>query len=1190
MKSLSDRWSSWETRFEEEKGLTNMENHINRYWMDKVAIKDLVEDGFAVPTSRDAQDAWAIGLEPLPVYGEGRGRSAPMVNYVHLLNLVWQPVLLNFEILCKNEAPVKHNKIATNEMAVSMEMVGIVDSPEEVMPLEEWVEFLKNEILKHVGVDVLDKLILQVVSPFAPVIVPCTPANAMHLLRSSLCSKLVGSALATKVSRRVLSEVAELPVPLVPEVHMQEQIQRDLINALTELHCEPAEDEEVTQRPPKKARKGPEDINENMRDKTKQVLFMLENRMPAMRVKASVIAANQLIRDIQHTSSPGNEQEPLEDLLVSKWTLVRHMLLLDGALDRCTSDVLFQKREQGTFAGVALATDESPPNAPRFRGLRFQITVMYMGTFAPVSSWESMMEPPMSCTSVLGDIMHCPGKRGTDVSHVVDKQLARQGLNAYDVVGGTGDGGGENEGHQGLHAHYESLNPGYVRKRCVPHISWRTCDMAIRASGLDYKALAAYLVEGVTWSRLREIAVKAPADGGLQLFSDGSAGCQNLFGCSPSAIILTRPETDLQFLKLLSGKEHLLHRLASKDLEQRRLGAETRAAIQNLGDLKQRCYRRVLAEILERCMYLLHWVAKHPIVATSDSWDDLLQRASSTILDLDITPNVLVRFSTSAEELRAMHNVPRTWVELAVHSVLGDADLVADRLGEALEFHRMVTDQAAAHLNLLAENTYRTPWLAAKLLSRDKILASTSASALVKHLVKTRPANRTAFEKHLVDNEYLWKPLEEFAKAEPPVLLWHGIGRYEALFKFLAPRFLLAPDHVLDAERVHARWQWVCSVKRGLRIHTLNAMLRLTHYLENNQSFPSDSEMLQHLLAERDSHKMNLQALEEAREVALGWRSAFLYRDRLGLSARESSLIAEDAAAPVVPAGEGGPFAAAWRNYMKTVLKRGFMYSLSSSPCTIFYIAENKTLAGKEDKGYQGEALGRKLAVSFFEKVGENLVQRVDRESMRLQQTLLTIAELLQTIGGVEVPHDPERTAAATEVLLEAQYQNLTLKRFVCNLEPAADTVHLYTLSDEVHAEEALALELPPDHRTKMVLARCLQLSEHLGGEETLQSAWSQPLAALQVRAAPLLPVPVVPPAAGVAPGRGRGRGKGRGAPPAAAAAVAAPPAALAAAPAAAPAPIAPAAPPPPPVAAPPAGRGGRGGRAGRRGRGRGRG
>ena len=131
-------------------------------------------------------------------------------------------------------------------------------------------------------------------------------------------------------------------------------------------------------------------------------------------------------------------------------------MLLDGAMDRWTSDLVFRKREEGSFAGVALATDESPPSQPRFRGLRFQITVMCLGAFAPLSRWASSLAPPISGTSTLADMVHCLGKKGIDVSRVIERQLDRVGLNAYDVVGCTGDGGGENEGTAGVHSLLEA--------------------------------------------------------------------------------------------------------------------------------------------------------------------------------------------------------------------------------------------------------------------------------------------------------------------------------------------------------------------------------------------------------------------------------------------------------------------------------------------------------------------------------------------------------------------------------------------------------------------------------------------------------------------------------------------------------------------------------------------------------------
>ena len=160
------------------------------------------------------------------------------------------------------------------------------------------------------------------------------------------------------------------------------------------------------------------------------------------------------------------------------------MLLWTGAPQK----TFWALREAGKFAIVALATDESPPSQPRFLGLRFQITVMYWGTFLPVEDWGRSTNPPILKRYCLGNIMRCPGKKLVDVCNAIEKQLARVGMNCFDVVAAT-IWWRRNEGHQGVHAYFENVSPGYVRRRCIPHISWRTCGLAIRVSGLDYKAL-----------------------------------------------------------------------------------------------------------------------------------------------------------------------------------------------------------------------------------------------------------------------------------------------------------------------------------------------------------------------------------------------------------------------------------------------------------------------------------------------------------------------------------------------------------------------------------------------------------------------------------------------------------------------------------------------------------------------------
>ena len=133
----------------------------------------------------------------------------------------------------------------------------------------------------------------------------------------------------------------------------------------------------------------------------------------------------------------------------------------------------------------------------------------------------------------------------------------------------------------------------------------------------------------------------------------------------------------------------------------------------------------------------------------------------------------------------------------------------------------------------------------------------------------------------------------------------------------------------------------MCLEKRNLRLHSLNARLRLTHDLEHN-SFPSHEDLQVHLRDEALEHQVNLQALQEGGEIAPGWRRSFLYRERLGLSSQESNLILADPLGHIAPhAIVGGPFAIAWRNYVESILKKGFMYKILERPHTLLYVSEN---------------------------------------------------------------------------------------------------------------------------------------------------------------------------------------------------------------------------------------------------------
>ena len=225
-----------------------------------------------------------------------------------------------------------------------------------------------------------------------------------------------------------------------------------------------------------------------------------------------------------------------------------------------------------------------------------------------------------------------------------------------------------------------------------------------------------------------------------------------------------------------------------------------------------------------------------------------MDKAALHIMDLSIDDDVLKRLEVTREGIQAL--APRTWVEVVVFKILGDIGLVQDHLPRALDFHRCIADKASSHLRLNAGNIMRTPWLAAGMLSKDATKARAAAQSLVSLLAKTPRANRTQFEQGIFDDQTLWDNLVDFADARPAVCLWHGHGRFAPLFRVLAPRFLVAPDHILDCERQHARWQWLCSTKRSLKMPAMNAYLKLMTYLERNGGdFPDPARLQEHLQA-----------------------------------------------------------------------------------------------------------------------------------------------------------------------------------------------------------------------------------------------------------------------------------------------------------------------------------------------------
>ncbi len=350
----------------------------------------------------------------------------------------------------------------------------------------------------------------------------------------------------------------------------------------------------------------------------------------------------------------------------------------------------------------------------------------------------------------------------------------------------------------------------------------------------------------------------------------------------------------MEFLKFLRGKEETLTRICREDLRQRKLSEATKTAVQSLGFVELNIFRSILCEILHKTHFLHFWNADHPKIAFETTMEDLMAKAIKIILDLSIEDDEhLKRLGTSREDLEARGWAPRTWVEVVVLLVVEDEAMASERLKGALDFHRLLADKASSHLGLIAENLTRTHWQAAALLSKNAEKARASARTLVRHLARTSPANRTFFEQHLFEDPVKWSSLVAFSRANPPVRLWHGRGLFEDLFRWLATLFLVGPDHeVLDCERIHARWKWLCETKRALNLPALNAILKITHYLDRHEGqLPADGDLAEHLRAAYEQLKWNLEDLRADENIARGWRLQMLFRDRFNVGPEDFNLL-----------------------------------------------------------------------------------------------------------------------------------------------------------------------------------------------------------------------------------------------------------------------------------------------------------
>ena len=377
-----------------------------------------------------------------------------------------------------------------------------------------------------------------------------------------------------------------------------------------------------------------------------------------------------------------------------------------------------QARDDGTYYGSGFVSDESPPNANRYTGLRFQITQVYNVWFHDKSTWDSdafaTEYPIQSRERRLMDIVNVPGKTGADTLKAINSQTERVGVYNADYVSGTGDGGGENEGAFGVHALLEESNPDYAARRCLPHFSWRTFTAGTKAMNPHFKkgvALNTYLRQQITWSRLQAIAVQPKSSGGLGLFTATSAECRRVFGHAPPKLIDERPEATLDYNLWLVERQDVLTPLVAHDLASRSLeGTWGKDGLETLESLRDNICRRIDIVLMKKSLFLFYWTKGINYISEQYAFADLVTRTVDQLLSTRLTDDVLEVLGLTREELVGIGVVDDTtthWIEVAVSLCVNDMSGIHAWLPMAMEYHRDVSVAMASHVRATAENIER---------------------------------------------------------------------------------------------------------------------------------------------------------------------------------------------------------------------------------------------------------------------------------------------------------------------------------------------------------------------------------------------------------------------------------------------------------------------------------------------------
>ena len=136
-------------------------------------------------------------------------------------------------------------------------------------------------------------------------------------------------------------------------------LKSEVLSHLWQEHGPRDDDDAECQQVRKKARRDAESLSGMLKAKTQQCLWILSNRIPISRAGQTLLDARDLIASLApDTAGP---QPDIDEVLVCRQNLAKHLLLLDGAVDSfCLGPVV--PAQGGWILGRCRCRDRRKPS------------------------------------------------------------------------------------------------------------------------------------------------------------------------------------------------------------------------------------------------------------------------------------------------------------------------------------------------------------------------------------------------------------------------------------------------------------------------------------------------------------------------------------------------------------------------------------------------------------------------------------------------------------------------------------------------------------------------------------------------------------------------------------------------------------------------------------------------------------